>query len=256
MTLFKNRIRQLKHIRHVKGLERVTTLSDKELDELILAQKEVLGGRMHIRLMTKHLRSFCRVWASRERVQKSLQTVDPAGRHHWPTGPRKRNTRNTAIAEPQPTNANNEAIAAESPFSDTESVDSVESPDGNDDMSMTGMDGYQNDGTETAFADTRSVTQQVARPSIEVTTNHQEPIHTTRQEPIQRLPTELNYHEQEISRLSVDNRSLRAEVASLADENNYLRAEIARLTGNSHPFLHMSHGQGMLFGLGNTAIHH
>jgi len=50
------------------------------------------------------------------------------------------------------------------------------------------------------------------------------------------MPTEFNYHEEEIVRLSNENRSLRTQNSSLVSENNYLRAEIARLT-TTQPFL-------------------
>jgi hypothetical protein len=232
----------LRNIRQVKGLRRVTTLSDQQLDELILAQKDVLGGKMHIRLMTKHLRSFCRVWVTRERVQKSLQIVDPEGRHTWAAN----NRNGHGVNAGQSNTANNEEMRAGSPLSEAESVDSVDSY-GGDDMPMNDGDTTEINAspvdtqnvqqeveqqqpvrTNTPLVETQDIQQQNLLPLVDVTRILPEASHL--------MPTEFNYHEEEILRLSHENRSLRTQNSSLVSENNYLRAEIARLTA-TQPFL-------------------
>jgi hypothetical protein len=217
----------------VKGLKRVTRLNDQQLDELILAQKGVLNGKMHINLMTKHLRSFCRVWAPRNRVAKSLKNVDP-GRNTRITNFAKKSTRGETMREASASNS--EATAAGSPFWEGES-ESVGSVDDDNHMPISEESEQQDDGIDFS-SQPRYVHRQPTSASISPALPI--PASGTQPAPVQSLSTDSVHQDDQVARLSTDNRSLRTANKRLTDENNYLLAEIARLRGNVHPFLHMS----------------
>jgi transposase InsO family protein len=73
------RARQVRHIRSILGLSRVSKVSSADLDALVVAQKSAFAAQMGIRRLTHHLRSFSKVWTPRDRVSESLHRVDPEG---------------------------------------------------------------------------------------------------------------------------------------------------------------------------------
>jgi hypothetical protein len=67
-------------------MHKSTDMTDEQLDRLILAQRDLLNGKLEIRPLAKHLRTFCRVWCSRGRIMERLRVVDPEGRKPKPPG--------------------------------------------------------------------------------------------------------------------------------------------------------------------------
>jgi hypothetical protein len=195
------RKRQIVHIRNQKGLKRSTNMTDEQLDKLILAQKETLNGKLEVRPMVKHLRTFCRVWCNRDRVMKRLRVVDPEGRKSKPPD---RATRRLDESSDQGTEA--DADVSESAREDTV----LQEP------AMIGEE------------------QPNFLPTFDSSPNQHPPIGVFYSS-IQHDDNH-NSHHQQIDRLSADNEYLRMQAARVMDEIAILRAEIARLTqaANSH----------------------
>jgi hypothetical protein len=197
----------VRYLRQLKGLKRTNTLTDEELDQLILAQKEALGGRMYIRLITQHLRTFCRAWAGRTQVAQSLHRVDPGGRKPKPPIRRKK------AQNPSSGNTSIQVTDAQS-----DSVGAIPGSVSNDSM-LLNDEGAQ---AATTIPDTSVLPGQVEPASADP---------TYPQGQLRELVSNNPY--EQITILSADNRALQTEV-------EFLRAELARLAGNVHPYVDMS----------------
>jgi hypothetical protein len=60
-------------------LKKISTITDEELDELIIEKKSHIANLMGIRSLAHYLKTVPKIWVGRDLVQKSLHRVDPGG---------------------------------------------------------------------------------------------------------------------------------------------------------------------------------
>jgi regulator of replication initiation timing len=224
-----DRPRQVRYVRNMEGLKRTTKLTDEELNEIILTQKNSFGVQ-GIRKTAQHLKDVCQVWASRGRVQKTLHRLDPSyGRKPYPLW-KKRGT----AASPAGSTITIQSFAQNDNLSPQTSND-VEMYISNGverSPAESGGGGYSdqrglltNDGPhlpgEEHFPENRFRGGDIERLFAE---------NKRLQEEAQTLLDENGYLQQENAKLVEDNRSLRGEVEGLTTNNRFLRAENEKLS--------------------------
>jgi regulator of replication initiation timing len=213
----------------MEGLKRTTKLTDEELNEIILTQKNSFGVQ-GIRKTAQHLKDVCQVWASRGRVQKTLHRLDPSyGRKPYPLWKKRGNAASTVGT----------TITIQS-FARNHNI----SPQNSNDVEMSvsnGAEGSPAESGRSGYSDERELlTNGGELPPIE----EHFPENRFRDGDIERLFAENErlqeeartvleenrYLQQENAKLVEDNRSLRGEVEGLTTNNRFLRAENENLS--------------------------
>ena len=168
---------------------------------------------MQVRLMTKHLRRFCRVWTDRQRVMERLRVVDPDGRKPKPPGRWwKRHAAEAAAREAMAT-----AQVNESTSSDSEDPNEVS-------LSQRVPQNPQNDPPDEPEMNDMAAIEQ----DHDSHQSHQS--QSTFLSNSQNGPQEpINSMAQQMERLSADNNYLRSQNQLVMDQNASLRAELRRL---------------------------
>lgn len=221
------RPRQVRYVRNMEGLKRTTKLTDEELNEIILAQKNNFGVQ-GIRKTTQHLKDVCQIWASRGRVQKTLHRLDPSyGRKPYQLWKKKGAPPSTGNGVREQSLGRNANISSE-------------------DMSYNEMSVYNDteDGLS-EFADEQSVEREPIADRLaqinQMSSNSElrkevERLFTENENlkaMTQALLEENTYLQQENAKLVEDNRSLRGEVEGLTTNNQFLRAENEKLSNRT-----------------------
>jgi regulator of replication initiation timing len=212
----------------MEGLKRTTKLTDEELNEIILTQKNSFGVQ-GIRKTAQHLKDVCQVWASRGRVQKTLHRLDPSyGRKPYPLW-KKRGTAASTGGSPitvqsfarndllSPQNSNDLAMSV----SNSEEGSPPDSRDGGSDE----RELLTNRGSQ-LLDEEHSPENRFRGGDIERLFAENKRL----QEEAQALLEDNRYLQQENAKLVEDNRSLRGEVEGLTSNNRFLRSENEKLS--------------------------
>jgi regulator of replication initiation timing len=213
----------------MEGLKRTTKLTDEELNEIVLTQKNSFGVQ-GIRKTAQHLKDVCQIWASRGRVQKTLHRLDPSyGRKPYPLWKK----RGTAAS----TGGSSRTVQS---FARND----ILSPQNSNDLDVSGSNSEEGSppGSRHGGSDERELlTNQGSQLLVEEHFPENrfrgggdiERLFTENkrlQEQAQALLEDNRYLQQENAKLVEDNRSLRGEVEGLTTNNRFLRSENEKLS--------------------------
>jgi regulator of replication initiation timing len=218
----------VRYVRNMEGLKRTTKLTDEELNEIVLTQKNSFGVQ-GIRKTAQHLKDVCQVWASRGRVQKTLHRLDPSyGRKPYPLWKKRGTAASTGgssitmqsiarngILSPQ--NSNDLDVFG----SNSEEGSPPGSRDGGSDERELPLNRGSQLLVEEHFPENRFCGVDIERLFTE---------NKRLQEQAQALLEDNRYLQQENAKLVEDNRSLRGEVEGLTTNNRFLRSENEKLS--------------------------
>lgn len=219
-----DRPRQVRYVRNMEGLKRTTKLTDEELNEIILAQKNNFGVQ-GIRKTAQHLKDVCQIWASRGRVQKTLHRLDPSyGRKPYQTWKKR------GVAPSSGSVSREQSLGRITDISSDDMNDVEMSVCDNIEESLPEFGDEQlGDGDLT----TDRHAQVEGMPSDSDLRNEVEKLSTENKnlkEMTQALLEENGYLQQENAKLVEDIRSLRGEMEGLSTNNLFLRAENEKLS--------------------------